>query len=500
MPTYLLSEEQIHMLEADPENEREKEIRLKKWGKNVKHDPALLKFSQTGNAKIQHPSFSLPAGHTCPYAKDCRSCADPSTGKLSDDPDIRFRCFAASQESVMGSLRQMRWHNYNLINSLLKGGDKNVDAVADLIIRSFNHYFEGHEIPTLRLHVGGDFFHQAYFAAWVEVAKELSGTRIYAYTKSLPFWIKYKDKLPPNFVLKASKGGTHDHLIDMENLPSAEVFFSQADADAAGVPVDHDDSYASSPDTKALGLLIHGTQPPKSGASKAKSDLRKTGFKGYGRKDAMREGVVRRVILTEEQLGKFFNVVGESVDELKPREREQLIAQGYDANLTVGGDGYEFRMELFTPKAKQLFQGVGGAGGFITNQQTTNDYVWEKLQHSDLKVNKVRKAAPVKIQGSFGDKHRAVAIDTHNEDNLMASIKNAKRLNRQDRWDRINADVQIDTKMYGDNTATYIIRPLSPKWKKLLGYKEFGVNQEKIGTFLKVFNREGATILTEHKL
>src|SRR5262245_1373686 len=60
----------------------------------------LLKFGQ-GNAKLPPwvTTFSLPAGWSCPFAKDCRSFADRDTGKVTDGPHTAFRCYKASEEA-----------------------------------------------------------------------------------------------------------------------------------------------------------------------------------------------------------------------------------------------------------------------------------------------------------------------------------------------------------------------------------------------------------------
>lgn len=271
----------------------------------------LLKFSgvKGGNAKIGHPSFSLPAGHTCKYAKDCKTCADRETGKLTDDPNSKFRCFAASQENYQPNLRKMRWHNYDLLKRT-----KNVTDMANLIDASFKSAFTDKKgvfraIPVLRLHVGGDFYDQAYFAAWMEMARRYPSMVIYAYTKALPFWQKHKDVIPPNFKLTASKGGTHDFLIDTENFKSSEVVFSPANAEAKGLEIDHDDSHAAFGD-KSFATLLHGQQKPKSDASKAKSAIKKdTGFTGYNEKSKgkIKEGKI--YLISEYQLLWLKNVL-----------------------------------------------------------------------------------------------------------------------------------------------------------------------------------------------
>jgi hypothetical protein len=64
-------------------------------------------------------------------------------------------------------------------------------------------------IPTdaqrIRIHVAGDFFSQAYFDAWLMVARSRPDIAFYAYTKSIPFWIHHRQSdLPENFKLNAS--------------------------------------------------------------------------------------------------------------------------------------------------------------------------------------------------------------------------------------------------------------------------------------------------------
>ena len=82
-----------------------------------------------------------------------------------------------------------------------------------------------------------------------------------------------------NFVITASYGGTHDHLITKRRLRSALVILEESIADDKGIEIDHDDSHAANPDTKrdSFALLIHGTQPAGSEAGKAVRKLKGKG-------------------------------------------------------------------------------------------------------------------------------------------------------------------------------------------------------------------------------
>ena len=72
-------------------------------------------------------------------------------------------------------------------------------------------------------------------------------------------------------------------MIDKGLFPRySKVFMTEADAEAAGLEVDHDDShcFGSAP----FALLVHGTQPKGSEWGKAIRQRRKAGqFGGYSK-------------------------------------------------------------------------------------------------------------------------------------------------------------------------------------------------------------------------
>jgi hypothetical protein len=236
-------------------------------------------------------TFSVLSGHTCPYAKDCHSkaveiaIAGLIKRKIWDSVHTLFRCFSASQEVQYNGVYDSRKSNMAIIEVAAKSA-----YCAALIILRW--------IPKLakviRIHVGGDFKTQAYFDAWIKVAQSRPDVLFYAYTKSLPFWVKRLDVLEsvPNLVLTASRGGHRDDLISKHNLREAVVVYSEAEAEALGLEIDHDDSHAADPARRHenFALLLHGSQPAGSDASKALQVLKRGGWTGYG-KDKGREKV-----------------------------------------------------------------------------------------------------------------------------------------------------------------------------------------------------------------
>ena len=187
---------------------------------------------------------------------------------VQDGKDTEFRCFSASQEVVYGTVYDQRKYNFDLL--------RQTEDKAGLISESLP------DCDIVRVHVGGDFFSLDYFNAWMDVARNFQDRLFYAYTKSLPYWIK--SDIPDNFKLNASKGGKRDWLIEPCNLKFAEVVFSEQEAEEKELEIDHDDSLAFKQDSN-FGLLIHGIQPANTKASKAWQIVRKAG-KEFGKKAA----------------------------------------------------------------------------------------------------------------------------------------------------------------------------------------------------------------------
>lgn len=259
--------------------------------KNFDPRSANLKFAARNNKLDDIITFSMPAGHSCPFAKDCRSCTTLKTARstntsnvnhkfsgfgIQDGPDTQFRCFTAIDEVLRPGVRAARWHNFLTLLHILTKGKL---ATIELIERSLPVANLGK--PT-RVHISGDFFTQKYFDAWMDVARRNPERLFYAYTKALPLWVKRLGTIPKNFKLTASYGGTHDHLIKEHGLKFAKVVKSVQEAKMSGLPIDHDDSHAYAGD-KSFALLVHGQQPAGTIWAQAWTALKKLGLGGYGK-------------------------------------------------------------------------------------------------------------------------------------------------------------------------------------------------------------------------
>ena len=218
-------------------------------------------------------SFDLLSGWACPMAMDCKSKAvADANGKrhIEDGPDTKWRCFSASQEVQYTNTYMLRHGNWQSLRAMTE------DEMVEAILAAMPD-----DAGIVRVHVGGDFFNAAYFRAWLRVAELRPDVLVYAYTKSLPYWVANRERVDacPNLVLTASRGGRCDHMIDEHGLRSVKVCFSEADA--GDLAIDHDDSHAACPSLRHddFALLIHGTQPKGSEAADALKALKAAGVK-----------------------------------------------------------------------------------------------------------------------------------------------------------------------------------------------------------------------------
>jgi len=236
----------------------------------------MLKFQKAVSAKVKRIkewygkpvnvySFSLPAGYSCPQALICKSYANRETGKITDGKETTIRCYAASDEAKSPNARKARWFNFDILKQL------DFEEIYSELFHSFPS-----DADICRIHVGGDFFNQKYFDAWVYLAMNKPNVTFYAYTKSLPYWINTSLPIPENFKLIASRGGRADNLINQYNLREAVIVLSLEEADMEGLDIDHTEQIAIQGKDN-FALLIHGTQPKGSEAGRAIQTLKKEG-------------------------------------------------------------------------------------------------------------------------------------------------------------------------------------------------------------------------------
>jgi len=186
--------------------------------------------------------FNLPTGFSCPYADECLVKVDRITGKF-DNKSKAYKCYSASAERFP-AVREHRWNNFEEVQN---GGIPIIPK----------------NCKSVRIHSSGDFFSQKYFDMWLEICRENPDVEFWAYTKSLPYWLKRRSVIPQNLILTASKGGRWDSKIAKYDLKYAVVIPSPDKAN--GMPIDYNDDLARLPEINFC-LLDNNKNSKKSGA------------------------------------------------------------------------------------------------------------------------------------------------------------------------------------------------------------------------------------------
>lgn len=235
----------------------------------------LVRFTH-GNSKLPNSTMilSLPAGHTCPGAKECLTRVPRHGGPAWTSPELQFACYAASQERYRATVRDLRWRNFDLLAPLDYDGIwRHLATAAFQQQRSYTE--------RIRFFESGDAFNQEVAKGIILFAHSVKPMIVYCYTKALPFWIDMPT--PDNLRITASWGGRYDHLIADHFPRSARVVQDVATASSLGLPLDFDDSLAYQDEPVHFAHLVHGWQPKGSPALEAINTRRAAGeFTGYG--------------------------------------------------------------------------------------------------------------------------------------------------------------------------------------------------------------------------
>ena len=198
-----------------------------------------LKFQRrTTYYPVTTYEFNLPAGWSCPGAAGCMTKADRDTGKRVQRGED-YICYASSAERFPG-VRDSRWDNYQAVRAWLRSTDDPFPLPA--------------RATHIRIHGSGDFFNAAYFRRWCLTAEANPAVTFWAFTKSIPYWLRWRELVPSNLELNASLGSKHDDAIVEHGLKTARVFRSLEDVPAS-MPVDFDDTWAMLPGGPSFALL-----------------------------------------------------------------------------------------------------------------------------------------------------------------------------------------------------------------------------------------------------
>ena len=200
---------------------------------------------QKGNEKISNSSeggtysFGLPAGETCPNARECSRDCFAKHGQYRMNPDVI----------------NLRQRNYEL--------SKDAKKFTEALEKEIGSH---KKVGAIRIHDSGDFYSPEYLKTWLDFAKAHPDIRFYAYTKSIQ-WVKdakAEGRVPENFKFIYSYGGKEDALIDPEKDIHSKVFPDVDTLKEAGyTDASWDESLASHSDTQKMGLIRKGSSVGK---------------------------------------------------------------------------------------------------------------------------------------------------------------------------------------------------------------------------------------------
>lgn len=138
-------------------------------------------------------------------------------------------------------------------------------ALSKNFVKVINAELTRRKVKRLRIHDSGDFFNAEYLNSWLAIMQANPQTEFYAYTKMISMFKSYRasGRIPDNFTVIYSFGGTQDKLIDVNTDRHSWVFPSVEELNAAGYAAANvDDSVALGTNPK-IGLVYHGTKSIK---------------------------------------------------------------------------------------------------------------------------------------------------------------------------------------------------------------------------------------------
>jgi len=180
-------------------------------------------------------SWSIPSGTTCPGAEQCLAKVDRESGKMTNGPKQKFKCYSAVSERYP-SVRKRYWANFDAVRG--KKAEDIKQVIADCFPKN---------AKRVRVHTAGDFYSEQYFLGWMQFAASRPDVQFWAFTKSLPIWINNTEAVPENMEIQASYGGKWDYMIEPNGLKYAKVVWSKEEAAQLGLKICTDDRLAAFP-------------------------------------------------------------------------------------------------------------------------------------------------------------------------------------------------------------------------------------------------------------
>lgn len=206
-------------------------------------------FQNTKLRKLDIVSFNLPAGEAlnftvCPMAGSC----------------VTF-CYAKFKRYLFRNVRLPREYNLKFLIDYCVNRDDDFSLFIEAVAHDIAKFPKTKK--SIRTHDSGDFFSEAYFFAWLEIAKIFPDIYFYAYTKQIRMLAKNRHLVPDNFHFIQSYGGKEDRFIDKEFAHSM-VFTTKTVMKKAGYVDGTESEEPALNRIIKIGLYFHGPHLTKS--------------------------------------------------------------------------------------------------------------------------------------------------------------------------------------------------------------------------------------------
>jgi len=137
----------------------------------------------TANDNVKFLIWNIPAQITCPFATE----------------HCKEKCYAKKAERLYPQVLPCRMANLESSKSA-----EFVDNMKNAIAHYISKRTWKDKTVYFRIHESGDFYSQAYYDKWVDIATAFPGVLFLAYTKSLKFVLNSKKTRPTNLIIRYS--------------------------------------------------------------------------------------------------------------------------------------------------------------------------------------------------------------------------------------------------------------------------------------------------------
>ena len=212
-------------------------VKSKIFGHNSK-----MEDTEKANPGTAFYNFNTPPGLTCPGKGNCYN---------------NSWCYACNGFYLYPSVQKKMKKNYEFSQT---------NHFVDDVVRELQRLqrLQPDKKIYIRWNDAGDIYDRSYFLKLISIAARCPDVNFYSYTKSISIVHHVTDdlkfKIPKNYQVIFSHGGSEEHLIRPEDK-QAKIFATENDLEEGYINANHNDMVAY--DNQLVGLPYHGIRKYK---------------------------------------------------------------------------------------------------------------------------------------------------------------------------------------------------------------------------------------------